>query len=29
LIPALIGLLIGAGVVGAIFFIRGRMQASK
>lgn len=29
LVPALIGLLVGAGVVGAIFFIRGRMQASK
>jgi hypothetical protein len=29
LIPALIGLLVGAGVVGAIFFIRSRMQASK
>jgi hypothetical protein len=29
LIPALIGLLVGAGVVGTIFFIRGRTQASK
>jgi hypothetical protein len=29
LIPALIGLLVGAGVVGTIFFIRGRRPASK
>jgi hypothetical protein len=29
LIPALVGLVLGAGVVGAVFFIRSRMQASK